>query len=126
MCKDSLLDVVSHLPFLYKNEIYINFKSDMWQPLLGVLKYQTFDQTIKSTHRTKMPLSVASSIQLFAVYLVSFDFIFIAQFNVETMKSSYQDERSVKDFSVAYCFQKVHLLCNFNGREFQASFEDRT
>ena len=46
---------------------------------------QTFDQMIKSTRRTKMPLS---SVQLFAVYLVSFDFIFIAQFNVETMKSS--------------------------------------
>ena len=53
----------------------------------------------------QIPLSVASSIQLYTVQLVSFDFIFIDQFNAETMKSTQQDERSVEHYCVAYYFQ---------------------
>ena len=49
---------------------------------------------------------MASSIQLYTVYLVSFDFILMIQFNAQTMKSTKQDERSIEHYCVAYYFRE--------------------
>ena len=41
---------------------------------------------------------------------VSFDFTFIAQFNMETIKLIYQDNRSEEDSCAVYYFQK-YIYC---------------
>ena len=120
MFKDSLnLVVVSHLWFLIEkwneNE---SFRSGMWQPLLGVLTYQTFDKKIKSTHPTKIPLS---AIQLFTVSFYFYSSIqcgdneiLLARWDISTR------------FLSSALFSEVHFLFNFKEQEyFQASFEGR-
>ena len=41
---------------------------------------------------------------------ISFDFIFIAQFNMEIIKFTQQDDRSAEDSCVVYYFQK-YIYC---------------
>ena len=119
--------VLSHLPFLIEkwNE-YKLFKSGMSQLVLGVLKYQTFDQKIKSTHPTKMPLSVASSIQLFICSIVSFFWLYVYS-SVQCGVNEIQLARwkISRKFLSCVLFSEVHLLFDFHERKLQASFEDR-
>ena len=47
---------------------------------------------------------------------ISFDFIFIAQFNMEIIKFTQQDDRSAEDSCVVYYFQKYIYGLTLKGK----------